>query len=283
MKAFAADSLVESIGVNRHGHYTDTNYKDFAKEKAALLSLGVRHVRDGFPAYTAINRDSFFYKNIHDLVASGIRVNMITTRAHGGNPETDFSKLSQYIEWCDGGVSALEGVNEPDVWGGNWASETRRLQKALFDAAKAQGIKLPILAPSIISKNSELGDVGAFVTAGNMHSYAGAGRPAGPLDGDVASKSKCWPGKPIYVTECGYHDAVKHTGGHKPVSEQAAGIYAPILFLEHFRRGFVRSFWYELLDQRAEPTLTNALRARPRRLDTEACSALYSAPHQALW
>ena len=59
------------------------------------------------------------------------------------------------------------------------------------------------------------------------------------------------------MTETGYHNGVNGTVGHQPVSEAAAAIYMPRLFLDDFRRGITRSFSYELLDQREDPAKTD--------------------------
>ena len=260
MKAYAADSLVESMGANVHLHYDSKDaagnlnaYGDFEKKVVpALEYLGIRHVRDTFPAYKATHKDSFYYQRVRALAAKGIKFDMTISRAFQNNPETDMARLSDYVAWTGGAVASIEGVNEPD----DDPATARRLQEALYKAVKAQKLGIPVLAPSMIGNNAGLGDVGQWCDYGNMHSYAGSGKPSGPLDNDVKTKSVCWPGKQPFVTECGYQNATKHTGGHKPIDEASAGIYAAILFLEGFRRGFPRSFWYELLNQYPDPGLT---------------------------
>ena len=75
------------------------------------------------------------------------------------------------------------------------------------------------------------------------------------------------------MTETGYHNGVNGTVGHQPASERAAGIYMPRLFLDDFRRGIARSFSYELLDQRDDPSQTDieaAFWAAAQRLLQEA-------------
>ena len=49
-------------------------------------------------------------------------------------------------------------------------------------------------------------------------------------------------GKPVVSTECGYRYS-----GDQLVSEKAGATYLPRLLAEFFRRGFFRSFQYELL------------------------------------
>ena len=46
--AHKAESVVDSVGINVHLHYTDTAYfQQFSEVKQALLALHVRHLRDG--------------------------------------------------------------------------------------------------------------------------------------------------------------------------------------------------------------------------------------------
>lgn len=250
MKAHAADSLVDTIGVNRHGSYIDRAYKEFDKERAAFKTLGIRHARDGLLPWTSANRDTYYYQNVRALADLGVRFTMLITKAFGGNPETNMGTLKQHLEWCGNAVIALEGLNEP---GDSELADARRLQQALYQTVLAAKLGIPVLAPSIISNNAGLGNVGAWCDYGNMHSYAGSGKPSGPLDNDVRTKSVCWPGKPIQVTECGYHDLASKATGHRGVSEATAGVYAPIVFLEGFRREFKRLFWYELVDELPDP------------------------------
>jgi hypothetical protein len=61
----------------------------------------------------------------------------------------------------------------------------------------------------------------------------------------------------MIATETGYHNAVKATTvSQRAVSERAAGRYMPRLLFDQFNRGFARSYIYELIDERADPTRT---------------------------
>ena len=264
MQTVAADALVDFQGLNIHIHYDDTNkegffnaYGDFDKKLVPVLArLGVRHLRDGLPAYKGASRDSFFYKRVRDLVARGYRFNMLATLPFDVHPATDVSMLKTYQEWCGGGIEAFEGANEPQD---HQLADARRLQEALYKAVQAQGLKVPVLSPSIISNNRGLGDVGQWVDFGAIHTYYGKGMPSGSLASDIKSKSVCWPEKPIMMTECGPHNAVnnwKRQEGHDPIDEEGARQYAVRMILEYFASERVKRIYsYEALDQHPNPEL----------------------------
>jgi hypothetical protein len=68
----------------------------------------------------------------------------------------------------------------------------------------------------------------------------------------VAAYREICGDKPLISGETGYHNAVGY-GGQPGVSERATAKYMPRLILEHLRRGFVRTYFYELFDQRTDP------------------------------
>jgi hypothetical protein len=88
---------------------------------------------------------------------------------------------------------------------------------------------------------------------GNMHPYPGGHPPERNLAGELEAARAISGRRPVVATETGYHDALASPDGHRPVSEQAAAIYLPRLFLSYFRAGVRRTFAYELLDERADP------------------------------
>lgn len=115
------------------------------------------------------------------------------------------------------------------------------------------------------ASHGELGDLTPNVDRGNTHSYPGDQPPhlgnfGRTLDQALADARVNAPGNHVIASESGYHNALNHTGGHKPVSEKAAGIYYPRLFLEYARRGVARTFAYELVDLLPDSTDTNEQR-----------------------
>jgi hypothetical protein len=56
-----------------------------------------------------------------------------------------------------------------------------------------------------------------------------------------------WDGKPTWITETGYTNALGSTGNHLSVPEDVSAVYAPSALLEAADRE-CNVIWYELLD-----------------------------------
>src|SRR5438445_797342 len=72
-RAIQADKVVDSIGVNTHFAYTNTNYyQQYSQVIAALKSAGIRHIRDGYHDWPIGNR---MYAIHQALAAASIHTN----------------------------------------------------------------------------------------------------------------------------------------------------------------------------------------------------------------
>lgn len=252
-RARSADSFVDAIGVNTHLHYEDTPYNDFPKVKSALLDLGIRHIRDGLVDSTW----QPYYDRLNELGREGIHALLIRSipsrynEHYQPSPERIIPTLSKLADSVEG----IEGTNEPDLShrdGADWVAQTRENQREIFKAVKGDATfgRLPVVGPSVcFSDQPELGDQSDYLDYGNSHPYPG-GRPVSEeIDTELAKQKAVSGKKPLMITESGYHTAVATTDGHLPVSESAEAKYLPRLFAEYFRRGVVRSYDYQLLDQ----------------------------------
>ena len=258
VRAKRADDFVDSIGVNTHLQFTDTVYRNFEDLiEPKLVKLGVRHLRDG--AYTSKGHSANhpYYKKCRALASEGIRFNLLVNVGTSYVKATDFSKLDDVVEWCDGAVVSFEGLNEPDLRGGDWAKVTKDVQKKLYKAVKGDSdlSRVKVLGPSVVWKTDEVGDLSGYLDYGNWHPYSGGNCPSctdpygNGLDSYLPRYREPSGDKPMVMTETGYHNAVNMGAtDHRPVSERAAATYIPRLFLEHFNRGFVRSYLYEFID-----------------------------------
>jgi len=158
-------------------------------------------------------------------------------------------------------MAALEGINEPNhnrsgaTVVSNWATITTAHQKAMWDAARKPGSGLentPICGPSlhdIAADNSytqanpsggpkhydQLKAAGIlnYQTFSGQHSYPGGSYPLRQLDDRTKlMKGAYGAGYKSWVTEWGYHNAMKTSAGHKPVPEDVAGVYTPRAYLQ---------------------------------------------------
>ena len=245
--ATSADAFVDSIGVNIHLHYNDTIYGDFAKVKSALKEVGLRHVRDGLVDSTW----QPYFDRVNELAAAGIKFTFITS--------LPLDRLATVAEKVRPAIGAFEGPNEVNL--NKWTVEkARNYQRDLWQTVKAGSFaKTPVVALSVTDLKwaKELGDISAWCDFGNAHPYPGGWEPengAKWMRADLASGIEIARAnggeKPVMFTETGYHSATKSGAGHVPVSEQAAGIYLPRLFLHTYRSGIVRTYWYEFLNSR---------------------------------
>lgn len=158
VQAIAADSFVDSIGVNVHFSYP--SYLAIASAlELDLQNLGIRHVRDGI----VTNSPSF--QAIHNQLASiGIGTLYIET-SQAMTPQTNYDKYVSDVE-------AFEPPNEQNIVGSNSsapvASSAAAYAKFLNTAAQLVPSGYPFLGPSFTAG----GDTAAF-TAGGFH-YAAA-------------------------------------------------------------------------------------------------------------
>ncbi|HEX8689983.1 MAG TPA: hypothetical protein VF729_07055 [Solirubrobacterales bacterium] len=244
-----ADSFVDSIGVNTHTYYTGTVYYNrFQEWKTKLQRLGVRHIRENL-----VPNRSDQYQRLNELGQAGIKSTVIM-----GDPTNGVAGLETLLsiarDRIRGSLAALEGTNEFDLSGrSNWSAELTSYHQRLYQLAKADPSlsSLPLVGPSIVhwSNQQALGDVSAQVDYGNIHSYPDGYWPESNLSSHLEDAVANSGSKRVMATETGYHTAVDWTGEHKPVSEAAMATYVPRMFLEYFRRGVVRTFSYELLDE----------------------------------
>ena len=251
-QAKPADAFVDAIGVNTHVHFNDTAYNDFPKVKAALLDLGIRHLRDGLV-------DSSwqpYYDRLNELGRAGVHAQLIcgVPSRYNENYQPPHDRIMPTLAKLADSVEAIEGTNEPDLNhrdGADWSAMVREHQKAIFTLVKADPTfgKLPVVGPSICFSNQpQVGDLAAYLDYGNSHPYPGGRTPSINIDQELAKQKVISGAKPMMVTETGYQTAVTTTDGHLPASEAAEAKYLPRLFCEYFNRGVVRTFDYQLVD-----------------------------------
>ena len=116
-----------------------------------------------------------------------------------------------------------------------------------------------MLAPALAFKWNYVtaGDLSQNADYANGHMYPGGYRPSNEISQITAAIRGSIANKPLVTTEAGYHNAMNTTNGHRPVPEDVAGVYLPRLLLEHYLRGEKRLYSYELIDEFADPGLTN--------------------------
>ncbi len=268
-----ADAMVDAIGVNVHLSYPSylAGYTTLAQR---LGASGIRHIRDG-----AVG--SYMTRHEDLWRTYGIRTTFICSeRLPGGWPAPlDLNAVGRSLDeiaaYAPNACEAIEGANEYDLSHDaretDWAGNLRQYQQKLYAAVRgsARFADRPVIAPSLTSVGAAraLGSLEAWVDQGNGHYYSGGRAPDaggwggwfdfspygsgsyGSLDFNFAMSRWVCGWKPIVVTECGFYGGT--AGGAVP--EQVEAKYLPRMIADCFRRGAIRAFKYELIDQAAEP------------------------------
>lgn len=253
-QARTADSFVDSIGVNTHTYYTDSVYHQrFDEVEQRLAELGVRHIRENL-----VPDRPDQYQGLRELAGIGIGSDLILGDPEGGASALD--ELTSIVRTELGGaVDAVEGPNELDMSGDpNWVSDLRDYQQRLYGAIKGDPAlaSLPVIGPSIVQRQNQeaLGDISGQLDFGNIHSYPNGESPELNLGSQLERAAHNSGSKPVMATETGYHNALASDSEHNPTSEAAAATYIPRMFLEYFRKGVARTYSYELVDRKPDPS-----------------------------
>ena len=252
-KVSRAYDFVNSIGVNTHFGYYDTQYGRYEEIlKPRLIELGVKHIRDGTYNADVVHK----YKEMGE---QGIRLLLITS----SDKAVERAKSIGKMLW------GVEAVNEPDGGRkpGTWEQEARQEQRRLYESIKGDSAtcQLPVVGLSLANikdSPSRLGDISRWMDYGGMHPYAAGRHPSehwgwGMSMDDALSEARKVSGeKPLVVTECGYHNKEENPS-HPGVSEEAAAIYHLHLFFTYFNEGILRSYKYEFLDLKPDCAMSD--------------------------
>jgi len=250
-QALPADCFTDSLGVGTHLTYGNTPYADQDMVATRLQELGFRHLRDGWG--TGSSQASSFVEN--DLAPMGIGITMVQDPRQNADPEALKDMVKKELPTA---IDAVEGQNENDLTGGDWANETREWTQQVAEAYDGDPATkdIPILAPSLADTNTTakyeaLGDLSDWVDYGVAHDFPGNQWVMNESITDTVLKNnQITAGDvPVQVTETGYTNG-SSGGGYPGTPEAQVAEQLPKLFLDHFRQGIARTFTYELLDEK---------------------------------
>jgi hypothetical protein len=289
-KASPADNFVDTIGVNTHITYTQSNYANFSAVLQALQELGVRHIRDGYQPTSAWGTTypgkSPYYADHRALANAGIHTNyLVNCFVNGALPSASdivaFARLA-------GDMDAIEAANEPDdnsgcvqtgatVWQTNVAAQLGVLHTA------ASTLKVPLYGPAMVNPGAagEIGNQSANVTDCNIHFYSGGRQPEinnwGSAHGDpngygyagiqwwidqdtLAVLNGYAQGRPCVITETGFF-AFPTTSTPYQVTEAVEAIYFPRTLMAAYAWGIRRTYVFELMEYAGDPLGYGLLRS----------------------
>jgi hypothetical protein len=249
-KPIGADSIVDSIGINVHLHYTDTPYNNFALVQSLLTGLGVRHIRDGLIDTTWDE----YYKRHNILGREGIHCIFVTS------PGQNDTLLAAYPSKM---AASFEGYEAPNEYNQSndphWDDTLKIFLPRLYAIARqnaASGARSIVVGPSLTQPDAypKLSGTQRFFDFANMHNYFAGRNPGtagwggggyGSIDWNERLAREAWDEKPIMTTETGFTTDLQNKQG---VPESVEARYMPRLILEQLLHHVRRTYIYELID-----------------------------------
>jgi hypothetical protein len=244
-----AAGLVDSIGVNVHFNFLDTAYARQVEVIDRLRELGIHHLRDGQPlAGQAI-------ETVMPAAArEGMRMTLITDVTR--DPAAD---VEQSVRVLGDRIAAFEGPNELDNMGDpGWVGKLTAYMPALSAAVRKHAPGVTLLGPSVLMGSSRVELPEDLPGLYNAHPYALGGPPEPTIGVAVHEARPAGIRKGAFFTEIGYHNALAASTGQPPVSEEVAAVYLPRALVSAYGAGVRRTFVYELLDEKPEPSLLDS-------------------------
>lgn len=255
-----ATDFADGVGMNVHFGYTQTAYAQTDRVLAAVRELRIRHVRDSLPT----DANPTLVGALRRLPDSGMDATLAlgqTDRNVRRLPEPGLVLNELRRDGIRPGVVAVESPNEWDMQGGGrWVDQISAWTRTFSGLVRAdpRWRDVTFVGPSTgrVNRVSDLPDLGSAIDVANLHHYTAGGPPERELD-RLDEARRMAPGKPLWVTEMGFHTAVEQKGRQPAVTEAQQGSYLLRQLLEYSKSGVQRSFVYELLEQRPEPALEN--------------------------
>jgi hypothetical protein len=245
-----AAAFLDSIGVVTHFPYTTTAYGRRADVLARLHELGVRHIRDAAPTGPSPLADG-----LREAAALGIDGTLGTNVSVP--PE---QWVPAALAAMPGKVAAFEAPNEIDKdHAPGWPAQLQTYMTRLAAEVHKRAPGGEVIGPSFIYPGSRAQIPRTLPGAFNAHPYSGGLLPEPTLGLALDDWHSYAPHRPAVFTETGFHDALRATSGQPPTSPEAAAVYIPRVLLTAFGAGVQRTFIYELVDVRPDPTLADAV------------------------
>ena len=255
--AVSAASFVNGLGVNIHLWETTTGYGNISLVESSLAYLGIENVRDNYlPSSLA---------GFTALVNAGFHLDLaippaVTTAAY-------VSAVDAFNTAHPGGIIALEGPNEVNIWpvtfnGGTTLADEAAYQKSFYSAIRADSHlnSIPVYDLSIGSGDptvyQALGNLSSAANYNNLHPYLNDSHaPEWSLNILIPPMSVEAPGLPTVITETGYN--TDPNDGYSGVDQITQAKYTLDTLMDAYKSGVVSTYLYELLDDNPDPNNTN--------------------------
>jgi hypothetical protein len=220
-------------------------YEDAAKTVAVLKDLGITHVRDAFVGVG--------HSGLEHAARSGIKFTV--NISPGWELKILFPRLEAWVRKYPDSIVAIEGPNEVNNWPVTYQGQTgigaaQAFQRDLYAGVKSRPLlkHIPVVGVTswpVFQNESDLGNVHAYDRSGNYLTRS--------IVAALKDESEHNPGKPIWMTEAGYHTRLGNDNYHEGVSEAVQSKMVLSMFMSAFELGIPKTFYYQLADQYTDP------------------------------
>ncbi|MBY3378552.1 calcium-binding protein [Rhizobium laguerreae] len=254
-QAVRINDIIRSFGIDTHIDYTDGKYSNVGEVVKALDYLGLDTVRDHAPNAAS---DPNGQTHLGDAAEAGVQ--FVFSAQREVDPATVAQRLHAFVQAHPGSVVGIEGPNEVN----NWPVSYHGLSGQAAAVAYQKDLFAAVNADPLLKNIPVLGFTGYTVASASdyttIHTYAKDGdQPFSWLSRESGVQRAADPGKPLAITETGYHTSLTAdtNGGWEGVSEATQAKLLLNTLMDGAALGSKQTFIYELLDAYSDPQGTN--------------------------
>ncbi|MBY2918281.1 calcium-binding protein [Rhizobium leguminosarum] len=254
-QAVRINDIIRSFGIDTHIDYTDGKYSNVGEVVKALNYLGLDTVRDHAPNSAS---DPNGQTHLGDAAEAGVQ--FVFSAQREVDPATVAQRLHSFVQAHPGSVVGIEGPNEVN----NWPVSYHGLSGQAAAVAYQKDLSADVNADPLLKNIPVLGFTGYTVASASdyttIHTYAKDGdQPYSWLSRESGVQRAADPGKPLAITETGYHTSLTAdtNGGWEGVSEATQAKLLLNTLMDGAALGSKQTFIYELLDAYSDPQGTN--------------------------
>ncbi|TAX34548.1 calcium-binding protein [Rhizobium leguminosarum] len=254
-QAVRINDIIRSFGIDTHIDYTDGKYSSVGEVVKALDYLGLDTVRDHAPNSAS---DPNGQTHLGDAAEAGVQ--FVFSAQREVDPATVAQRLHDFVQAHPGSVVGIEGPNEVN----NWPVSYHGLSGQAAAVAYQKDLSAAVNADPLLKNIPVLGFTGYTVASASdyttIHTYAKDGdQPYSWLSRESGVQRAADPGKPLAITETGYHTSLTAdtNGGWEGVSEATQAKLLLNTLMDGAALGSKQTFIYELLDAYSDPQGTN--------------------------
>ncbi|MGZ2424256.1 hypothetical protein ACVIRM_003218 [Rhizobium laguerreae] len=254
-QAVRTNDIIRSFGIDTHIDYTDGKYSNVGEVVKALDYLGLDTVRDHAPNSAS---DPNGQTHLGDAAEAGVQ--FVFSAQREVDPATVAQRLHAFVQAHPGSVVGIEGPNEVN----NWPVSYHGLSGQAAAVAYQKDLFAAVSADPLLKNIPVLGFTGYTVASASdyttIHTYAKDGdQPFSWLSRESGVQRAADPGKPLAITETGYHTSLTAdtNGGWEGVSEATQAKLLLNTLMDGAALGSKQTFIYELLDAYSDPQGAN--------------------------